>query len=63
MNEIQFHFNPLTPIPQAGGSKFSWGQVLFGLGLFALIIATVYATSNPDEEGIPEKPDKKPSKD
>jgi len=62
MNEIQFHFNPLTPIPQPK-NMFPWGTVFISLGLLALLFAIVYANSNPYTEEIPEDSDEELPKD
>ncbi|MDB4656027.1 hypothetical protein OAE48_04180 [Flavobacteriales bacterium] len=50
MTEIQFHFDPVPPNP-GGGGKFPWGSILFGVGLFAIIMFVVWQlTKDPDPE-------------
>lgn len=47
MSEIQFDYNPLTPVPPGGG-KFPWGTLLIGLGLFTLLVTLAYLSSKPE---------------
>jgi hypothetical protein len=64
MNELQFDYNPLTPVPQGGGSKFPWGQVILGVGLFALIITTIwYLTKDQEPEELFELPEEVDNED
>ena len=52
MSNIQFDFNPITPVP-SGGGNFPWKSVLIGLGLLAIIIAVVYNLTKPEEDHNP----------
>jgi hypothetical protein len=71
MNELQFDFNPFTPVPQPdGGGKFPWTPVFIGISLLVLLCAIAYAISPQEEEEEEEEEDKihetsaeEPSKD
>ena len=50
MNNIQFDFNPIVPVPSGSGG-FPWRPILIGAGiLIAIIVAYKYLKNEPPAE-------------
>lgn len=53
MNDIQFDFNPLTPVTKTV-NRFPWGKILIGVGLLAIVIAVVYNLTKSESVELPD---------